>query len=475
MSRPPARPASAPRRPHTQPGSTGSAHPFLDRPHATFLGLSLPVLVSLVVEPFASLVDTIFVERLGVVPAAGLGAATALLSGLLWVFNFLGIGAQTETARTLGQTSAPHGTLPAELGKIGSIALVLAVGLGLAVTLLAWLNVERLVGWMSAEPGVRTDARTYLDIRLLGVTPSLLVTAGFGVLRGVQDMRTPVWIAGAMSLVNIVLDPVLIFGFGAIPALGIAGAAWATTISQFVGMAWVVRAVGKKTPLGAPLDWRRARRFFAIGRDVGVRTGSAQVFMLATVWTALQIGVEAGAAHQALRQLWMFLAYLLDAFAVTAQSLIGYFLGAGQRDGARWTARVACGWAVGSGTGLLVLLLLCSAPLAVVFVPADARAYFVAGLCISALSQPLTALAFVTDGIHWGTGDYAYLRNAMIVSTAGGVLLLAAIDHGHPHAFAHLWLAVTGWAGIRAGFGALRIWPGIGNAPLRLRTRSDRP
>ena len=136
---------------------------------------------------------------------------------------------------------------------------------------------------------------------------------------------------------------------------------------------------------------------------------------------------------------------------------------------------MACGWAVGSGTGLLVLLLLCSAPLAVVFVPADARAYFVAGLFISALSQPLTALAFVTDGIHWGTGDYAYLRNAMIVSTAGGVLLLAAIDHGHPHAFAHLWLAVTGWAGIRAGFGAVRIWPGIGNAPLRLRTRSDKP
>lgn len=487
MSRLPARPESATRRGPARPDTTAQIRLFLRRPHFAFFTLSLPVLVSLVVEPFASLVDTIFVERLGVAPAAGLGAATALLSGLLWIFNFLGIGAQTETAQTLGAGQAParpagsdvvrevgsepEAGLYEALGTISGIGLTLAVGLGLAVTLLAWPNVERLVGWMSPEHSVRGDAQVYLRIRLLGVVPSLVVTAGFGVLRGLQDMRTPVWIAGTMSLVNIVLDPILIFGFGAVPALGIAGAAWATTLSQFIGMGWVVSVVHTKTPLRAPVDWQRARRFFAIGRDVGVRTGSAQVFMLATVWTALQISVEAGAAHQAVRQIWMFLAFLLDAFAVTAQSLIGYFLGAARLANARQTARIACGWAVGSGVGLLVLLLLFAGPLATLFVPHGARTYFLAGLFISALSQPLTALAFVTDGIHWGTGDYAYLRNAMIVSTTGGVLLLACIDHSHPHAFSQLWLAMTGWVILRAGFGTLRIWPGIGNAALRAPTQ----
>ena len=77
-----------------------------------------------------------------------------------------------------------------------------------------------------------------------------------------------------------------------------------------------------------------------IGRDLALRTGLAQVFMLAATWTALQISIDAGAAHQALRQLWMFLAFLLDAFAVTAQSLIGYFLGADRRSIVRLVARV---------------------------------------------------------------------------------------------------------------------------------------
>ena len=78
------------------------AHPFVRYPHRTFVTFALPVMASLVVEPFASLVDTAFVERLGTTSAAGLGAATALLSGVLWIFNFLGIGTQTKVAQTMG-------------------------------------------------------------------------------------------------------------------------------------------------------------------------------------------------------------------------------------------------------------------------------------------------------------------------------------------------------------------------------------
>ncbi len=84
------------------------------------------------------------------------------------------------------------------------------------------------------------------------------------------------------------------------------------------------------------------------------------------------------------------------------------------------------------------------------------------------MTQPLNALSFVTDGIHWGTGDYAYLRNAMIVATGTGVLVLLCIDPTHAQAFAQVWLAMAVWIVIRAMFGLLRIWPGIGKAVLRL-------
>ncbi len=67
-------------------------HPFVARPHRTFLALSLPVLISLVAEPLAGIADTAFIARLGASPLAALGVATTLLSGLFWAFNFLSIG-----------------------------------------------------------------------------------------------------------------------------------------------------------------------------------------------------------------------------------------------------------------------------------------------------------------------------------------------------------------------------------------------
>ena len=438
------------------------AHPFAQRPHHTFLTFSLPVMASLVVEPFASLVDTAFVERLGAASAAGLGAATALMSGVLWIFNFLGVGTQTEVAHTIGARQSEH------VGGVASLGLLLAVLLGLGLTLLTWPGIERFSVWMSADVSVQTNTQAYLKIRLFGVVPSLVVTAAFGVLRGLQDMRTPLWIAGGMSLVNIVLDPLLIFGIGPVPAFGIAGAAWATIASQFVGMAWALRIIAQHVHLTIDFEWHRARRFFLIGRDLALRTGFAQIFMIAATWTALRIGVEAGAAHQALRQLWMFLAFLLDAYAVTAQSLIGYFLGATRVDIARQAARLACRWALITGGMLLFALLLFNDSIAFLLVPPNAHALFLTGLFICAVTQPLNALSFVTDGIHWGTGDYAYLRTVMIGATSTGVLLLMLIEHTQANAFAQVWLAMTVWIIIRSSFGLLRVWPGIGKAVLRL-------
>ena len=446
----------------TTPAESPDKHPFVLHPHRTFTALSLPVMASLVVEPFASLVDTAFVERLGAASAAGLGAATALLSGVLWIFNFLGVGTQTEVAHAIGAGKAHR------VGSVASLGLLLAVLLGLGLTLLTWPGVERFSVWMSADAVVQTDTQTYLHIRLLGVAPSLVVTAAFGVLRGLQAMRASLWIAGGMSLVNIILDSILIFGAGPIPALGIAGAAWATVLSQVLGMVWALWVVARHATLSGEFAWQRTRRFFLIGRDLALRTGFAQLFMLAATWTALQISVEAGAAHQALRQLWMFLAFLLDAYAVTAQSLIGYFLGARRIDIGRQAARLACRWALGTGGALFLALLLGERLLAFLLVPPSAQALFMTGLLICAATQPLNALSFVTDGIHWGTGDYAYLRNAMIVATGTGALVLLGIDPTHAQAFAQVWLAMAVWIIIRATFGLLRIWPGIGKAVLRL-------
>ena len=104
-------------------------HRFVRAPHRTLLGLSAPLLLSLIAEPLTGLADTAFVARLGAAQLAGLGAGAAVLSSLFWVFNFLGIGTQSEVAR--GEGSGDH----ERAGLANAQALLLSVLLGLAAAI----------------------------------------------------------------------------------------------------------------------------------------------------------------------------------------------------------------------------------------------------------------------------------------------------------------------------------------------------
>lgn len=421
-------------------------------------------MLSLVVQPIAGVVDTAFVERLGSAATAGLGAATALLASVLWVFNFLGVGTQTEVAHVIGQGRRD------EIRGVASLALIVAGALGVAVAVVFSFAIVPAMEWMSDDPATVSSAATYSEVLLLGFPASLALLAGFGALRGLQDMRTPMWIAAGMTAMNIILDSVLIFGWGPIPALGIAGAAWATVASQLAAASWAIVVITRQIGWTWHVKLAHARSLLVVGRDLILRTAALLLFMTLSTRAALQIGTPAGAAHQAIRQMWMLLAFLLDAYASVAQSLIGYFLGAGRPAVARRVASVSVAWAVGTGALLAVFMIALEPAVAALLVPLEAQGLFASSWPILALAQPLNALSFVTDGIHWGSKDYRYLRNAMALSTALGVALLLSIDHSSPTALDAVWYATAAWIAIRAALGVLRIWPGIGNAPLRRRS-----
>jgi MATE family multidrug resistance protein len=100
-------------------------------------------------------------------------------------------------------------------------------------------------------------------------------------------------------------------------------------------------------------------------------------------------------------------------------------------------------------------------------VPESAVRAFLPAWAVSAISQPVSSLAFLTDGVHWGTGDYRYLRNAMVAATLvgfGGIWLLNLVEVSSLY---WVWIVVGVWVVVRATFGLLRIWPGIGNSVFR--------
>jgi MATE family multidrug resistance protein len=246
------------------------------------------------------LVDTAFIARLGSSPLAALGVGTTILSGIFWVFNFLGVGSQTEVARRLGQED------PSMAAAISTLALLLGAICGFLLIGLGLLLIPSIVRAMGATGHVFDQAVQYMVIRVFGAPAVLVSLAAFGVLRGLQNMRTPLKIAVGLNVVNIVLDPVLIFGWGPLPPLGIAGAALASVVSQWLGALWAVAAMQATLGFNFRLKGQDVLRLFHIGGDLFLRTGFLMGFLVLTTRAATQIGPDSGAAHQAIRQVSPF-------------------------------------------------------------------------------------------------------------------------------------------------------------------------
>ncbi len=435
---------------------------FKQSPHKTLISLSIPVLFSLIAEPLTGLIDTAFVAQSGSVPLAALGVGTIALSSTFWVFNFLGIGTQTGIAQALGRGESQRAR------DINGVAVSLALALGILLIVIGYPLATQLAVALGAGGEVLLEAERYMQVRLFGAPAVLITLTTMGSLRGLQDMKTPLWIALLVNALNILLDWPFIFGLGPLPAMGVAGAALASALSQWVGAVLVLTITLYR--LGVPQQLRLWEMIglLRVGRDLFIRTGMLMLFLLLATRVATQSGDESGAAYQVIRQVWIFSALTMEAFAITGQSLVGYFVGANDILQARRVAAVATKWSMATGV-LLALAMIALGPLIIrTMVPPDAVAVFRPAWLIAALTQPINAVAFITDGLHWGTGDYRYLRNGMIAASLCGGAALLLINSESPGALNWIWVATGLWILVRSIAGVIRIWPGVGATPFKV-------
>jgi MATE family multidrug resistance protein len=437
-------------------------HPFKTRPNRTMVALSIPVMLSLTAEPVTALIDTAFIASLGVDPLAAVGVGATALSSLFWVFSFLGVSTQTEVAQAYGKQKM------GEAKRITTLAFILAVIFGVVLIVLVWPMSGYLAELLGAQGELRDLAGIYMRIRVFGVPALLVMGVAFGVLRGIQDMRTPLWIALGMNLLNVLLDWLLIFGVGPFPEMGVAGSALASTISQWTGALAGLLFVVVKTGLSRQFSFIEAARLVQLGGNLFLRTAFVNVFLLYTTRAATQIGADAGAAHQVIRQVYVFTSLAMDAFASTVQSLVGYFYGQGSVGWARKVVKVGAWWSLGTGAILGALMWLGRSLVVDLMVPAASVSIFLPAWAISAASQPVNSLAFLTDGAHLGTGDYRFLRNAMLAATAAGVTAIWLTGRVTGAGLSWIWIATGLWVFVRAVFGLARIWPGFGQSDFSL-------
>ena len=385
--------------------------------HRSILRLAVPALGTLAADPLVSLIDTAFVGRLGKTPLGGLGVATAVFSIAFFMFNFLAYGTTPLVAGAVARGDRD------EAGRITGAALTLGLGIGLGMTVLLIGAAEPVLRLMGAESDLLADGVLYLRIRVLGMPALLLATVAHGVFRGHQDTRTPLGVTLGIAAVNLVLDPILIFGFD----WGLAGAAWATMVAQWAGAAaFVVLFRVRREEFALKLRWPERgslRPLVGAGRALVIRSGSLlAAFTLATA-VATRQGEEVVAAHQVAVQLWIFLALVVDSLAIAAQALIGLHLEERPQLAGAYARRLLT-WGLLGGLVLLAVMALGRGFLPGVFTTDPEVIAQVEGVYMFiVLMQPLNAIVFVWDGIAIGASHFSFLA----ASTVAASLVTAAV------------------------------------------------
>ncbi|MDO0926880.1 MATE family efflux transporter [Streptomyces sp. TG1A-8] len=376
------------------------------------VALAVPAFGALVAEPLFVMADSAIVGHLGTVQLAGLGVASALLTTAVSVFVFLAYATTAAVARRVGA-----GDLKAAIRQ-GMDGIWLALILGSAVIALVLPLAHGIVHLLGASTTAAPYATTYLRISAFGIPAMLIVLAATGVLRGLQDTKTPLYVAVAGFVANAALNAGLVYGAG----LGIAGSAWGTVIAQCAMAAVYLHVVLRGARRhGASLrpDAAGIRASAQAGVPLLVRTLSLRAILMIATAVAAHLGDADIAAHQIILSLWSLLAFALDAIAIAGQAIIGRHLGANDAQGAREACRRMVQWGIATGV-VLGLLVVVARPLFLPLFTTDSgvKDTAVSALLMVALSQPICGVVFVLDGVLMGAGDGPYLAWAMVVTLA---------------------------------------------------------
>ncbi|WNI23668.1 MATE family efflux transporter [Streptomyces sp. ITFR-16] len=400
------------------------------------IALAVPAFGALVAEPLFVMVDSAIVGHLGTPQLAGLAVAAALLTTAVSIFVFLAYATTAAVARRVGA-----GDLASAIRQ-GMDGIWLAILLGVAVIALTLPLAPWLVEVFGASHTAAPYATTYLRISSLGIPAMLVVMAATGVLRGLQNTRTPLYVAIGGFAANGALNAALVYGAG----LGIAGSAWGTVIAQVaMAVAYLVVVVRGARRHGASLrpDAAGIRASAQAGVPLLVRTLSLRAVLLIATAVAARLGDTDIAAHQIILSLWSLMAFALDAIAIAGQAIIGRFLGADDTKGAREACRRMVQWGIASGVVFGALIVL-ARPLFVPLFTGDhsVQDTLFPALLVVALTQPVAGVVFVLDGVLMGAGDGPYLAWAMIVTLAvfaPAALLVPALGGG----LTALWCAMA--------------------------------
>ncbi|MDG2331882.1 MAG: MATE family efflux transporter [Flavobacteriales bacterium] len=413
--------------------------------------LAIPAILFNVVEPIIGMTDMAIIGRVtenATEAQGGVGLAAGLISLLVWSLAQLRTAVSAITSQYLGRGKIE------QIRSLIPVALFASIFLGIAAWLLTAYFYLPISNFLYAKSNVIIvqQANIYYCIRAIGLPLSLFIACAFGIFRGLQDTSWAMVISLIGGTLNLILDLILVNGIGSIPAYGVAGAAWASVISQLLMTALCIFFIQKRTPFSLFYFRKKIhelKNMLVIFLNMFIRTIAVSgTFIIALRFANNYEELKEGslAAYAIGINIWLFSSYFIDGFSNAGNAIAGKLLGEGsfkklvrlRNDLLKINGMIGLGLALTYLASYLVIGDLFTEDL-------NVKTIFYSFFWIIIIMQPFNSIAFSYDGIFKGLGEAKALRNSLLLGTFGIFLpLLIGLNQFHPNLFS-IWGAFAGW------------------------------
>jgi putative MATE family efflux protein len=320
----------------------------------TLLKLTGPMLIALFAMMGFNIIDTYYISQLGTEQLAAMGFTFAVVMAVQSVSMGIGMGTTAVISRVIGEGDTQS------VRRLTTDAILLGITIALTITTVGLLSIDGLFSLLGAEGMVLEYVHQYMSIWFLGLALIVVPQVGNASIRATGDTKTPAMIMVSVLTVNIILDPLLIFGLGPFPELGLQGAALATLISQGIALVLGLIVLRRRKLLmmirhsvGDVLNsWKRILKI-AIPAGISQLVTPLSVAIITSI--VASYGVAAVAGYGVAARLEMFGIVAVMGLGIALVPFIGQNWGAGNRS--RVSAGVKSAMVLAAGWGTFVWLL----------------------------------------------------------------------------------------------------------------------
>ena len=381
--------------------------------------LAIPALISGIAEPILSITDTIIVGNMAENATISLGAVGivgSFISMLIWVFGQTRSVIASIIAQALGQKKLE------EVEDLPAQGILIIIFSSFLIILLTYFNSEGLFKFYNASGNLLKFCVEYFNIRVWGLPFTLLTIGIFGIFRGLQNTYYPMIIAIVGTILNIVLDIILVYGIeGFINPMFIQGAAYASLVAQVTMAFLAIILLYKKTNIKLAVKFPfnpKIKSFMQMFGNLVIRTASLNVTLYFCNAFATKYGDEFIAAYTIAINLWFLVAFIIDGYSSAGTILSGKLYGEKSYGVLMKFGNDLTKIGVKIGFIMCIIGFVFYYPLGRIFNndPVVLEEFYNIFWIVLAM-LPLCSIAFIFDGIYKGLGWMKDLRNVLLFST----------------------------------------------------------